>query len=267
MDKLMELGGYKNRSSAAGMYSYVMKQLRSAIDSAKSDQENGAAGTEVGVAHSRASTKKTGTGSSTNKRAPKRTKIKAEPTDVMDEFPDLEASIDSKENSARQIEENGSRKKRKSGKESEDHSTRRSTEQSATSIRGVPAAQIPGAQLGFLNHHSSSTTQASGEEMGDGLEPQTNIEPAQKKQKKLQARQDTPFERPGSVVDDPAASDKTTIDQPFPALPSPTSMQKLDKLLKYNEYLAETEEQRYMREQASIDYYGMSDGETEPLAE
>lgn len=262
----MVLGGYKNRSSANGMCCYTMKQVRTAIEAAESSQENGATGDEAHTANNKSSTSKTGKASSTNKRAPKRTTVKTEPDDDLLEFPGLETSGGTKERSARKLEEKGSRRKRKSGKDDVEQSIRGPAEDSAASISRISGAQLPGAQLAILNNQSSRSTQAYGKDTETKLAPRVKSEPAHKKQKTAKARQDTPFESPGSVVNDRPTSDQTVINHPSPTRPSPEAMQKLGTMLKYNDYLAESDEQRFTREQASIDFYGISDGENDPPA-
>jgi hypothetical protein len=259
VDKLMELGGYKNRASAQSMVSYIMKQVRNAIEVAQSGQANGAASTEAGPADSKTSPNKTGKASSSSKRAPKQPKIKAEPGEDLFGPPDLETNIEPKQTSTRKVKDKDTSKKRKSAKDDKNNSNSRTAEQSANSDSWLSSARIPGAQLAFISHQSSSSQQACEKSDDDKLESHVNSEPAHKKQKKAKARQDTPFNRP--------ASDEPIVDQPSPTRPSPDSMQKLDNMLKYNDHFAETEQQRFMREQASIDFYGLSDEEIGPLTE
>lgn len=242
------------------------------MEAAESSQPNGAADTQAGLADTKTPTNKTSKGSSSRKHALKPSELKAEPYDDLFDFSDLDTSVAPKVTSVGKIENKASSRRRKSTKDDNDGSTLKVAEHHADSNSYIPraqisSAQIPGAQHAFLNNQSVRSSQVLEDDKGDELEPRAGGEPERKKQKQKPARQDTPFERSGSVADEPLASDQRTINHPSPTLPSPSSMQKLEKMLKYEEYLAEIEEQRYMREQASIDLYGMSDEETEPLAE
>jgi hypothetical protein len=251
MDKLTALGGYKNRASANTVYCIVMKKLKAAVEKAESDQANGTTGTTTPAIERSTSTQaRKANQSTTKKRATNDSKIKNEPQNDLLDFSDVDSSVTNKFKAEDKNDPQQSSKKRKPTSNSAKGGSHKAREQSASNTSAATSAQRTSVNQGNRKRRGSDGG-------GAGLEPE-RVEA----HKRARIEHDLFNERQAYGLNKRHDSPNNALEQPTPQNPSPNTQRTLDDLLK-NYESPETEQERFNREQASIDGYGMTDEETD----
>jgi hypothetical protein len=244
----MLLGGYKNRGSANTSFWQVMKKIKDAIQEAESGQANGTTAPNRGRKVSAQASKTNQP--TTKKHAAKGSKIKNEPRDDLLDFSDVESSTKSKFKTEDKDVSQQSGKKRKPTSNSAKGGSRKARGQSASNTSAATSAQRTSVNQGNRKRRGSDSGSA-------GLEPE-RVEA----HKRARIEHDLFNERQAYGLNKRHDSPNNALKQPTPQNPSPNTQRTLDDPLK-NYESPETEQERFNREQASIDGYGMTDEETD----